>query len=199
MNNWFRKVASYFLQGLLFITPIAVTVFVVVWFVNLLDDLFFPLVEGFLPWHIPGLGLIMAFVWLALLGYIIANLISRSAISWFDQLMQKAPLVKVIYFAVKDMINVFVEKSDKLGKPVKVLVQNDPVQYRFGFVTRSDMSEFGFDEKMISVYLPFSYGIMGNQLVVQKSDVEFLDISSADMMKFIVSGGVAQKSNEPKP
>ena len=202
MKGFFRKLVSYFLQGLLFITPIGVTVFVVVWFVNLVDDLFFPLIEGFLPWHIPGLGLIIAFIWLALLGYIIAHLISLSAINWFDQWMKKAPLVKVIYFAVKDLINVFFDKGDKLGKPIKVLVQRDPVQYRFGFVTRSDMSEFGFGEDMISVYLPFSYGVMGNQLVVKKEDTEYVDISSSEMMKFIVSGGVVQvdeKKNPSKP
>ncbi len=198
MSEFFRRSAGYFLQGLLFVTPIGVTIIVVVWFFNLLDDLFFPLVDGLLPWHIPGLGIIIAVIVLTFLGYLIANLISISAINWFDQRMKKAPLVKVIYFAVKDMISVFVEKSDKLGKPVKVMVQRDPRQYKFGFVTSSDMSELGIGEEMISVYMPFSYGIMGNQMVVNKEDVEYLDIASSALMKFIVSGGVAkaEESNE---
>ena len=192
MTAFFRKAPGYFLQGLLFITPIGVTLFVVLWFVRLLDDIFFPLLEGILPWHIPGLGLILAFIILTLLGYIIAHLISRSAINWFDQRMKKAPLVKVIYFAVKDMISVFFEKSDKLGKPVKVLIQRDPAQYKFGFVTSSDLSEFGVGDELISVYLPFSYGVMGNQMVVKREDVEYLEVPASSMMKFIVSGGVAK-------
>ena len=65
MTNFFRKAASYFLQGLLFITPIGVTVFVVVWFVNWTDELFLPIIEAIVPIHIPGLGLIVAFTWLA--------------------------------------------------------------------------------------------------------------------------------------
>lgn len=196
MTTFFKKAVGYFLQGLLFITPIAVTIFVIVWFVNFLDELFEPLLGGLLPYHIPGFGLLFAFFWLALLGYLIAHLISRSAISWFDSLMQRAPLIKVIYSAVKDLITVFFGKEDKMGKPVKVLVQRDPLQYKFGFVTRHDLSDFKLSEEMISVYLPFSYGVMGNQIAVKKEDVEYLDMPSSEMMKFIVSGGVVQKSEK---
>ena len=198
MKGFFRKSVGYFFQGLLFITPIGVTIFVLVWFVNLLDDLFEPLFSNVLPYHIPGFGLIFSFFWLALLGFFIAHLVSRSAVTWFDGLMQKAPLIKVIYFAVKDLITVFFGKEDRMGKPVKVCVQRDPLQYRFGFQTREDLSEFGFESDMLSVYLPFSYGVMGNQIVVKKSDVEYLNVKSSEMMKFIVSGGVVQKMTDDK-
>ncbi len=196
MTNFFRKSASYFLQGLLFITPIGVTVFVVVWFVNWTDELFLPLVEGFLPFNIPGLGLIIAFMWLAILGYVISKFISISAVNYLDRMMRRAPLVKVVYFAVKDLITVFFGKEEKMGKPVRVLTQRDPLQYKFGFVTRNDLREFKIPEDMISVYLPFSYGVMGNQIVVKKEDVEYLDMPSSEVMKFIVSGGVVQKSEK---
>ena len=198
MKGFFRKSVGYFFQGLLFITPIGVTIFVLVWFVNLLDDLFEPLFSNVLPYHIPGFGLIFSFFWLALLGFFIAHLVSRSAVTWFDGLMQKAPLIKVIYFAVKDLITVFFGKEGRMGKPVKVCVQRDPLQYRFGFQTREDLSEFGFESDMLSVYLPFSYGVMGNQIVVKKSDVEYLNVKSSEMMKFIVSGGVVQKMTDDK-
>jgi uncharacterized membrane protein len=194
MKNFVRRSFGYFLQGLLFIMPIAVTVFVTVWFVNLLDDMFEPLFSEMLPYHVPGFGLIFAFFWLALLGYLVAHLVSRSAVTWFDGLMQRAPLIKVVYFAVKDLITVFFGKEDKMGKPVKVLVQRDPEQYKFGFVTRHDMKEFKLSEEYISVYFPYSYGVMGNQMAVRKEHVEFLDMSSTEVMKFIVSGGVVQKS-----
>lgn len=196
VRSFFRRTASYFLQGLLFITPIGVTVFVIVWFVNLLDDLFQPLFDGLLPYHIPGFGLLFAFFWLAVLGFLIAHLVSRSAIGWFDALMKRAPLIKVIYFAVKDLITVFFGKEDKMGKPVKVLVQRDPMQYKFGFVTRHDLKDFKLGEEFVSVYFPYSYGVMGNQMAVRKEDVEYLDLSSAEVMKFIVSGGVVQKSDK---
>lgn len=194
MSGFLRRSFGYFLQGLLFITPLAVTGFVIIWFVNFLDELIEPLFEGMLPYHIPGFGLVFAFFWLALLGYLIAHLVSRSAITWFDSMMQRAPLAKVIYFAVKDLITVFFGKEDKMGKPVRVMVQRDPEQYKFGFLTRKDMSDFKLDEEFISVYFPFSYGVMGNQIAVRKEHVEFLDLPSHEVMKFIVSGGVVQKN-----
>ena len=198
MNEFFRKSVGYFFQGLLFITPIAVTIFVILWFVNLMDEIFEWMFGGLLPYHIPGFGLVFSFFWLAVLGFLIAHLLSRSAVVWFDNMMNRAPLVKVIYFSVKDLITVFFGKEDKMGKPVKVLVQRDPIQYRFGFQTRKDLSEFGFGSEMISVYLPFSYGVMGNQLVVKKEDVEFIDVPASEMMKFIVSGGVVQSTDSKK-
>ncbi|MGB0368646.1 MAG: hypothetical protein ACPGD8_04525, partial [Flavobacteriales bacterium] len=73
MSTFFRKAASYFFQGLLFLTPIGVTVFVVVWFVNWTDDLFLPIVEAIVPFHVPGLGLMIAFVWMAVFGYVISK------------------------------------------------------------------------------------------------------------------------------
>ncbi len=197
MTNFFRKAASYFLQGLLFITPIGVTVVAVVWFVNLMDELILPFIEQVIPIHIPGLGIIVAFLCLAILGYIISKFISISAVNWLDSLMKRAPLVKVIYFAVKDLITVFFGKEDKMGKPVKVLVQRDPIQYKFGFVTRNDLSEFKLGQEMISVYFPFSYGVMGNQMAVARKDVEYLDVPASEVMKFIVSGGVVSKSEAP--
>lgn len=197
MTNFFRKAASYFLQGLLFITPIGVTVVAVVWFVNLMDELILPFIEQVIPIHIPGLGIIVAFLCLAILGYIISKFISISAVNWLDSLMKRAPLVKVIYFAVKDLITVFFGKEDKMGKPVKVLVQRDPIQYKFGFVTRNDLSEFKLGDELISVYFPFSYGVMGNQMAVARKDVEYLDVPASEVMKFIVSGGVVSKSEAP--
>ncbi|MBI1288107.1 MAG: DUF502 domain-containing protein [Flavobacteriales bacterium] len=144
------------------------------------------------------LGLLFSFLWLAMLGYLIAHLVSRSAVAWFDELMKRAPLVKVIYFAVKDLITVFFGKEDKMGKPVKVLVQRDPEQYKFGFVTRHDLKDLKLSEEYISVYFPYSYGVMGNQMAVRREHVEFLDMPSTEVMKFIVSGGVVQQSEKKK-
>ena len=192
IERYFKRLAGNFLQGLLFIAPIAVTMFAVVWFVNLIDDLFNPWLSELLPIHIPGIGILISFILLALIGYVVSNLISRSAIGWFEKMMNRAPLVKVIYFSVKDIMNVFFKKEDQLGQPVKVLVQKNPKQYRLGFVSGAELNHMGFEESMIAVYLPFSYGIMGNLLYVEKEDVAFLDMQPSDVMKLIISGGMTK-------
>lgn len=197
MEGFFKRLASNFLQGLLFITPIAVTIFAVVWFVNLVDDLFNPWLEEMIPFHIPGLGILISFIFLALIGYVVSNLISISALGWFERMMNRAPLIKVIYFSVKDILDVFFKKESQLGKPVKVLVQKDPKQYRLGFVSGDGIEQLGLDRSLIAVYLPFSYGIMGMLLYVEKDSVEYLDMKAADVMKLIVSGGMT-KVDQPE-
>ena len=197
MEGFFKRLASNFLQGLLFITPIAVTIFAVVWFVNLVDDLFNPWLEELIPFHIPGLGILISFVFLAMIGYIVSNLISISALSWFEKMMNRAPLVKVIYFSVKDILNVFFKKEDELGQPVKVMVQENPRQYRLGFVSGDGLDKLGMDDSQLAVYLPFSYGIMGMLVYVEKQHVEYLDMKAADVMKLIVSGGMT-KVDQPE-
>lgn len=198
MKMIFRDMFGYFLRGLLFVAPIGVTIALIVWFVRFLNDIISAITDDFLPFHIPGLGFLVVFVVLAMLGFIVSHLISISAESTMDRLMGRAPLIKVVYFSVKDIIALFSDKGEKLGKPVRVCILRDPLQYRLGFLTQSDVHAFGLDSEMISVYLPLSYGIVGNQMMVHKSDVEFLDLPATEVMKFIVSGGVTHINEKPK-
>ncbi len=192
MRAFITDIFGYFFRGLLFLAPVGITVAVIVWVFNFLNDIISPLTDDVLPFRIPGLGLLLVFAALAMLGFIVSHLISFSAEGWLDKLMGRTPLVKVIYFSVKDIIALFSDKEDKLGRPVRVCVLRDPLQYRFGFLTREDMTGFGFGQEMRSVYLPLSYGIVGNQMVVHRDDVEFVDLPATEVMKFIVSGGVTQ-------
>jgi len=198
MKELMTALIGYFLRGLLFVAPIGITIAVISWFVRFLNDLISPISEGLFPFPVPGLGFLLVFVVLAMLGFVASHLISISAENWFDRAMGRTPLVKVIYFSVKDIISLFSDKQEKLGKPVKVRVLKDPLQYRLGFITQSDLKSFGFGEEMISVYLPLSYGIVGNQMVVHRDDVEYLNIPTTDVMKFIVSGGVTHVGGKGK-
>ncbi len=198
MKKMISSLAGYFLSGLLFVAPIAVTVAIIVWFVRLMNGLISPLTEEFTSSSLPGIGVAIVIILLTAIGYAGSHFINVSAVTWLDKLFSRTPLVKVIYFSVKDIISLFSDKEEKLGRPVKVRIQKDPVQFRLGFVTQSDLSRFGFGEEMISVYLPLSYGIVGNQMVVHRDDVEFLDLPTTEVMKFIVSGGVTHINSKGK-
>jgi len=198
MKQLFSKLVGYSFRGLLLVAPFGVTIAVMVWGVRFLNGLISPYTDQYLPFNIPGIGIAIVFVGMAILGYLASHIIFFSFENLLDRIMKRAPLVKAIYFSVKDIISLFSDKGEKLGKPVKVCIQRDPVQYRFGFMTQSDISVLGFGEEMISVYLPFSYGIMGNQLAVNRKDVEFLDLPASEVMKFIVSGGVTHVNEKQK-
>jgi uncharacterized membrane protein len=198
MKKMVSSLAGYFLSGLLFVAPIGITVAVIVWFVRLINGLISPLTEQFTNSSLTVIGLVVVIALLTLLGYAVSHFINVSAVNWIEKLLSRTPLVKVIYFSVKDIISLFSDKEEKLGRPVKVRMQKDPAQFRLGFVTQSDLSTFGFRDDMISVYLPLSYGIVGNQMVVHRDDVEFLDLPTTEVMKFIVSGGVTHINTKGK-
>ena len=97
----------------------------------------------------------------------------------------------VIYSSVKDLLSAFVGKERKFDKPVLVSLDKEGVLKRLGFITSDDLNDLGITDR-IAVYLPSSYGVLGELYVVPKEKIELIDANSADVMKFIVSGGVTK-------
>jgi uncharacterized membrane protein len=106
-------------------------------------------------------------------------------------MMEKAPLIKVIYSSVKDLLSAFVGKERKFDKPVLVHLDKGGILSRLGFITSENLDDLGIKDR-VSVYLPSSYGVLGELYIVPAERVTPLDINSADVMKFIVSGGVTK-------
>ena len=173
----------YFLQGLLYIVPIAVTFFVLY--------KVFVLVDGILPFEIPGMGLVIILVLITLAGVFGSTIIAGPLVSYFERLINKAPLIKMIYSSVKDLMAGFFGSKKSFDQPVLVKMSADSNIHKLGFITSSNLSALGIDSDMVSVYLPHSYAWSGNQFIVSKEYITPLDVSPAAVMKFIVSGGVS--------
>lgn len=101
---------------------------------------------------------------------------------------------------MKDMMNAFVGKKKQFQKPVLVKIHKDTDVERLGFITKENLDELGIKEEKVAVYLPFSYAISGEVLIVPKVNVREIDASAADVMKLIISGGVTSvhKDEDPK-
>jgi uncharacterized membrane protein len=108
----------------------------------------------------------------------------------FEGLIERTPLLKLIYSSVKDLIEAFVGEKKSFTKPVLVTMNNNPPIQRIGFVTEDDLTELGLGKEKMAVYLPFSYGFNGQLVIVESSNVQKLDASGTEMMKFVISGGV---------
>jgi uncharacterized membrane protein len=106
-----------------------------------------------------------------------------------DRLVEKAPLIKTIYSSVKDLMGAFVGSKKRFNKPVLVLTNREAGIYKLGFITQTDLHELGISE-MVAVYLPYSYAFSGMLIIVDQKNIRPIDASSADVMKFIISGGV---------
>ena len=104
--------------------------------------------------------------------------------------MNKIPIVKLIYSAVKDLLGAFVGDKKKFNKPVLVRINKDNSLYQIGFVTQPDLSDLGLQD-MVVVYFPHSYAFSGFHYFVPKENIKPLNIPGPMAMKFIVSGGVS--------
>ncbi|MBL7855625.1 MAG: DUF502 domain-containing protein [Cyclobacteriaceae bacterium] len=176
------QIARYFFNGTLFIVPLVATVYFIVAAFQWLDTR----IE--LPY--PGVGFAIIFTAITLFGYLTSNFAFRTFSTWFDQLINKIPLVKLVYSSIKDLMAAFVGEKKKFDKPVLVTINKENTLHRIGFVTQSDLSELGLHD-MVVVYFPQSYAVAGDHFLVSKDNVKPLNISGPVAMKFIVSGGVS--------
>jgi uncharacterized membrane protein len=179
-----RRFVNYFLQGLLFIAPISITLFVVYRVFRFVDNL--------IPLKFPGLGLLIVVLAITLFGLIGSFLIRTPLMRWLNRLMDRIPLFKILYSALNDLMSAFVGQKKKFTRPVKVLMNRENQVYKLGFITEEDLASIGMGEDLVAVYLPHSYNFSGNLFVVPSSSVTPLNAPATDVMKFIVSGGVTR-------
>lgn len=182
-----KKFINYFLQGLLYIVPITVTLYVVVWT--------FQKIDGILPFQFPGLGLIIIISLITIIGFLGSVVITSPINAFFQNLLKRAPLLKTIYSSVKDLMNTFVGNKKGFSEPVLVKVYENSTIERIGFITNEDVESLNIAKGKVLVYMPHSYAISGQLFVVEKKNLTPIDKSSAEIMKLIVSGGVTEIDN----
>jgi len=191
-----RKALNYFLQGLLFVVPIVVTIYVlfktILWIDSLLPFQIPIHIPGIPDLEIPGLGLITIFVVVAFVGYLGAHYIRNPFFHYLERLIDRAPLVKLIYSSVKDLVEAFVGEKRRFNKPVLVQLEKQSEIHRIGFITQEDLSEIGLEKGKVAVYLPFSYSFAGELIILPRENIRPIQASGTHMMKFIISGGVTE-------
>jgi uncharacterized membrane protein len=191
LNNLMKKLTSYFLQGLLYAAPIGLTIYVIYLVFAFSDGILRPLIEGFLKFSIPGLGLLLMIILITLVGIMGQSFVAQPFKAAMERLMQRAPLLNMVYTSIRDFMEAFVGKEKKFTQPVRVIVNRDPEIERFGFITQSDLSELDMNGKVV-VYFPFSFGFNGEIMVVSSENVKSVNMPAGEMMKFIISGGITR-------
>lgn len=176
--NWLLK---NFLRGLVIVVPIAVTIYLLVQAFLALDRL--------LRLTTPGLGILVLLAATVLIGAIAGNFVGRRLFGLTEKLFTKAPIVRIVYAAIKDLLEAFVGNKRRFDRPVTISV-SDQVR-TFGFITRDDLTSLGLPGD-VAVYVPFSYTWDGCLLVVSRDRVRALDADSASIMALVVSGGVSR-------
>jgi uncharacterized membrane protein len=185
-----RKIINYFLQGLLYIAPLGITAYIIYFLFNFLNNNLAGKLEKFFETNIPGFGFIIIFLFLVLIGLIGQSIIARPIKILFYRIIDKAPLLKLIFSALNDLFSAFVGKEKKFNRPVIVLVNPISNLEKLGFLTDDDLSKLDEREK-VSVYFPHSYNFSGELFIVPKNQVRIIDVNPTLVMKYIISGGIS--------
>lgn len=176
--NWLLK---NFLRGLVIVVPVAVTIYLLVQAFVSLDRL--------LRLATPGLGIAVLLGATILIGALAGNFVGRRAFALMERLFTRAPIVRIVYAAIKDLLEAFVGNKRRFDRPVAVSVTEDV--RAFGFITHDDLASLGMPGD-VAVYVPFSYTWDGCLLVVPRERVRALEADSASIMALVVSGGVSR-------
>ena len=179
-----KRISQYFLQGLLFLVPLVVTISVIYWV--------FVKIDGVLNLPVPGLGFIVTIVFVTLVGFGASNFLTRNIVHFVDKIFARLPLVKMIYTAIKDLVNAFVGEKKSFNRPVQVVIDRESNLRVIGFATRDSLDSIGIKDS-VAVYLPQSYNFAGNLIIVDREQIIPLSADPGEIMKLIVSGGVSSR------
>ncbi|MCF8230048.1 MAG: DUF502 domain-containing protein [Bacteroidales bacterium] len=194
-----KQIGRYFLQGLLYLAPVSITLYIIYISFVYVDSLLDKYIADLLGVTIPGLGILVIFVGLTLIGFLGSSILFRPIVRYFDRLISRAPLIKIIYTSLKDIFSAFVGQKKRFTEPVLIKINRETDLHKIGFVTNRDLSLLGIGGEKVAVYLPHSYNFSGNLFVVPVENIVKLNAKSADVMKFIISAGITDiESKEQK-
>lgn len=189
-NSTLKKIFRFFIQGLIILAPIAITVYALYWLFEKVDGILRPYV------NIPGLGFVSIILFVILVGWISSNFLMGSAISIMDHWLEKTPGIKFIYTSTKDFFEAFAGDKRKFNKAVLANVFGNDV-WIVGFLTDEEMHKFDMGADMVAVYVPQSYNFAGQLYILPRDKVRKIEhITSGEAMKYAVTGGVVDLDEE---
>ena len=176
------RLLNYFLKGLVFVVPVALTVYVT-WRI-------FSGIDSLLGFRVPGAGFVVTLALITLVGVLASNLITRGALGLVERVFHRLPFVRLLYASTRDLLEAFVGEQRRFDQPVLVTLVPAGNIRAVGFVTRPSLDHLG-STPSVAVYLPISYSVAGHVLIVPAAQVRPLSADASEVMAFAVSGGVA--------
>ena len=200
------RIRTYFLTGLVVAGPVAVTAWLIWWFVTWVDNLVRPIIPGayrpetYLPVNIPGTGLIVAFAALTLLGFHTANLIGRKLVDFGEGLLGRMPIVRPIYRTAKQIFETLFSKSESSFRRVALVEFPSPGMWSLVFLTQPPNQAISAKlpaTEHVSAFMPCTPNpTTGFFFYAPRHDVIDIDISVEEAMTLIMSAGMVQPGSE---
>lgn len=202
------RLRTYFLTGIVVTAPIAITLWASYWFVTLFDAWLRPLIPAFLdpgnylPFRVPGIGLIFALLGITLIGALAANLVGRTILAFWDRLLNRTPVVRSVYKGTKQIFETLFSQSGASFRNVGLIEWPRKGIYSLVFVSREvDGGQVGLEpgRAMYAVYISTTPNpTSGYVYFLDVADVRIIDMPVEDAAKLVISMGlVFPESGEP--
>jgi uncharacterized membrane protein len=194
MKRIAKALLNYFVKGLLIVVPLGVAIFLIYWAVSRIDNALNLSTAIWVdskgrPIYIPGLGILNVLLIILIAGVLVTNVVTEPIKGWFNRWLDRLPLFKFLYSSVKDLTEAFVGEEKKFNEPVLVEV-NEFGMKKIGFLVKKDLAMLGLPGE-VAVYFPNSYAFSGQVVIISSSKVHPLNKNAAEVMKFVISGGVS--------
>lgn len=192
------RLRAYFLAGVLVTAPIAVTIYLGWWFLSFIDGNIRPLIpsaynpENYLPFSIPGIGVVTLIVALTLIGAFAAGYVGRLVVRIGEGAVERMPIVRSVYGAVKQIVETVVAKKSNAFREVVLVEYPRRGVWSLGFITGAAHPEVQkiSAEAMVHVFIPCAPPTAGYLVIVPRSEVTVLDMTVEDGLKMVMSGGI---------
>ena len=202
-------IRTWFLTGLVIAGPLAVTAWIVWWFITAVDNAIKPLIpqslwpENLLPFYVPGLGVIFAFVGLTLLGFLAANLAGRTLLRLSEAILDSMPVVRGIYKSVKQLFETVFSQQGTGFRKVGLVQFPAPGMWSLVFISTPPVgtvkAALPAEEEFISVFLPCTPNpTTGFYYYLPRREVIEISLSPEDAAKLIMSAGLIQPEVQGK-
>jgi uncharacterized membrane protein len=195
----FARLRAYFFAGVLVTAPIGITIYLAWSVVTWIDESVLPFIpakynpETYLPFSLPGIGLVVLLVFLTAIGAVTAGMVGRMVVGYGERILSRMPVIRSVYSATKQIFETMLAKKSTAFREVVLVEFPRPGMWSIGFitgVTEGEVQELT-DEEVLNVYIPTTPNPTSGYLCfVARSEVYSLSMSVEEGIKMVVSGGL---------
>ncbi len=194
-----QRIRAYFFTGVLVTAPLFLTYYLAVLFINFVDSNITPLIpqkynpETYLPFALPGLGLLVLFIALTLTGMFMAGMVGRFLIQTSERILNRMPVVRSVYSAIKQILETVLAQQSNAFREAVLVEYPRRGMWAVAFITGSTKGEVQniTEDECINIFLPTTPNpTSGFLLFVPKQDLIPLTMDVEEAIKMVISGGI---------
>lgn len=205
-KSFLQRLKTYFITGLVVASPVGITIYLALAFINLIDRNVKPLIpaaynpETYLPFPLPGIGLVFLFLMLTVLGFFAANFLGRTLIRIGEKILNHMPVVRSVYHTLKQIFETVISENKGSFQEVVLIEYPRKGLWAIAFISGENKGEIQrkMADDVVNVFLPTTPNpTSGFLLFVPRKDIIRLDMTPDEGAKYVISAGLVDPGNMP--